>query len=225
MIYDSNIGLQLKTNVEDVTHGQGFVDLVKAFEDISMRRPEGCLKLSVFMRDKFNVDMKASVVPSSAEYKFYGFRAFPGGNSFPDSSVLLNWGTIPNWTLELDDKLVNDYSKRINAKDMAVLFLYWIETNLANLTLSKRVEMLEKEVFCEGRVDHSLISFLYGEKPDIHAQHITVIPRLYRCFWTNFQTNLKNDSMLIRFLEGDYRAALNKLIAAYGTYGLINRKI
>jgi hypothetical protein len=31
--------------------------------------------------------------------------------------------------------------------------------------------------------------------------------------------------MLIRYLEGSYRAALNKLMAAYGTYGLINRKL
>jgi hypothetical protein len=63
-------GLRLLTSVEDVTHGQGFVDLVKAFEDISRKRPEGCMKLAVFMRDKFNVEVEASVVPSASEYKF-----------------------------------------------------------------------------------------------------------------------------------------------------------
>ena len=227
MIYNTEVGLQLKTNVEDVTHGQGFADLVKAFEDISMKRPEGCNELAVFMRDKFNTSVVVKVVSGSAEYKFYGFRAFPYCDefTFPSPSVLLDWGKISKWVIEIDDRLTNDYSKRINAKDMAVLFLYWIETNFANVTLSKRIEMLEKEIFCEGRVDHALVSFLYAPKPNPQAHAIIALPRLYRCFWVNFETNLKNDSMLIRFLEADYRAALNKLIAAYGTYGLINRKL
>jgi hypothetical protein len=189
---------------------------VKAFEDISMKRPEGCSKLEIFMRDKFNVRCKVCIVKSAAEYKFYGFRAFPAN---------LQSGDITNCIIELDDKICNDYSKKVNPKDIAVLFLYFIETNMANETLIKRIEMLQKEIFCEGKVDNSLIEFLYGTKKDIVATRLTEIALLYRYFWVDFKTQLKNDSMLIRYLEGSYRAALNKLMAAYGTYGLINRKL
>ena len=208
-------GLRLLTSVEDVTHGQGFVDLVKAFEDISRKRPEGCMKLAVFMRDKFNVEVEASVVPSASEYKFYGFRAFP---KYPGPMC-------SSWVIELDNKLCDDYSKKINAKDMAVLFLYFVEHNMSNVSLIKRIEMLEKEIFCEGKVDHSLIEFLYGGKKDIYAHNITVLPKLYRYFWVDFRTSLGNDSMLVSYLEAAYHAAINKLIAAYGTYGIINRRI
>ena len=33
MIKKGGFFMELKTSIEDVTHGQGFVDLVKAFED------------------------------------------------------------------------------------------------------------------------------------------------------------------------------------------------
>ena len=225
--------MELKTSIEDVTHGQGFVDLVKAFEDITSRRPEGCHKLEVFMRDKFGLRVKADVVCTSTEYKFFGFRAIPAdvrpkvvsteGDLLPRH--LLDWEHIDDWVFEIDGRFVNDYSKKMNAKDIAVLFLYWIENNLANVTLAKRIEMLEKEVFCEGKVDDALIQFLYGAKHDQRAHLITMMPRLYRCFWVNYRTLLDNDSMLSAYLGNDYTAAINKLISAYGTYGIINRRI
>jgi hypothetical protein len=224
MIYETERGLHLKTSVEDVTHGQGFIDLVKAFEHVSMNRPEGFAELSTFMREKFGVNAKFSVIPSASEYKFYGFRGFPAAMQL-NKNTMLDWGSISDWIIELDDKLVHDYSKRINPKDMAVLFLYWIENNLSNLSLIQRVVMIEKEVFCEGKVDESIIEFLYGDKPNVHAAKIVAIPRLYRCFWVNFNTRLRNESMLTSYLEASYMSAVNKLIGAYGTFGLINRKI
>jgi hypothetical protein len=96
---------------------------------------------------------------------------------------------------------------------------------MCNNTLTQRVKMIEREVFNDKTVDNSLVEFLYGERRDIYASKITKIPLLYRWLWTNFETNLSPDSIVFTYLGSQYNAALNKLIAAYGTLGLINRRI
>lgn len=226
-------GIALQTSPQDLLEGHGFKSLSDAFFNITNgKEQKGLEQLSFVMRELFNINVTFKLVDSSAEYKFFGFRAFP--RNLPDFNDMAdvrtaqnigksNWTNNNNWIIEIDGKIKNNYSSKLLPNDLVYLFIFFIEYNLCNPSLLERAKMLYEQVFCGDRIDYRVKKML--ESPSVRA--LTKMITLQRCNWVNFYAILPSESLL-NFNEtsiAGYKNALNKLILTYGTTQLVNRKI
>lgn len=221
------MGIALKTSPQDLVKGVGFDNIKNAFHYISNgKEQEGLDKLSMTMKELFDINVKFVLTDTSNEYKFFGFRAYPKqmDNFIGSNKIELGkWEDEVNWTIEIDGKVRNDYSSKLLAPDLAYLFIFFIEYNLCNKSLIDRCNMLYNKVFSEDKIDYRVMRML-----DLNpVAKITNVIVLQRCHWVNFLTELPNDSILRvdSSAVSGYLMAMDKLIKTYGTSGLVNRKI
>jgi hypothetical protein len=220
------MAIELQKSPRETVSGPAFDALVKAFDDIMTKGkedPVGLQELKFATQDLFTVEVQSIYFPvygQVSSYKFYGFRVFPYPIDYD-----LNEGASGKIVIELDPRLVNDYSHHLNPNEVAMLFIYHITEIFPNVELNNRIRFLHKAYMTPDNIDWRIVHLYTAQNPTVYQ--LNNLLALYRYYWVNFKkapvdssiVSGWNDSMAI------YSSAVNKLIKAYGTMELVDRKM
>lgn len=233
------MNIQLNKAPREIVAGPTFETLVNAFDSIMTKGKEslaGVQQLKYLTRDIFNIDADISI-PLYGEvsaYKFYGFRVFP--KPFKDLAadkpepgpvgVINGVQVVPQQAvIELDPRLLNDYSNKLTPAEVAILYLYHMTEIVPDKELDNRLVFLHKAYMTPDNIDWRIVHLYTEDNPSVYR--LNVLLNLYRSYWVNFKRTPSMTSIVANYSDSMsiYRSAINKLIKAYGTMELIDRKM
>ena len=228
------MGITLNKAPREIIHGNTFDTLALAFDKIMTKgnsNPDalaaGLSELKFTTKDMFGIDAEFSIPMYSKvkDFQFYGFRAFP--KHLADKSVidLGFWENINDWHIELDHRLITDYSHHLSPQEVAMLFIYYVEHIMTDKDLNNRLKLAHASYLSSDNLDWRVLHIYKRDNPSVYQMNTMLV--VYRCYWTNFVRNLSQTSVIGSYNDSKmiYISAINKLAKAYGTLQLIDRNI
>ena len=218
------MGIDIRVSPREICSGPKFQHLANSFAKVKMRNAEGLNELRMFMEENFGVQASFAVTPNiNADMKFFGFRAYPVQDSDEFKEMLTNWSANNKWYIEIDRRLVDDYSNRLTPIDISYLFIQFVDRNMSNNELGMRSITALEAIFDEDKMDWKVYSLFKKSK---ELQSLIVLLIVHRAFWVNFASVPSPNSIVGSWIDSTsgYQNAVAKLKYAYGTFELIDRK-
>lgn len=213
----------------EIVAGPTFDALTKAFDKImtsgnvpSSKLAAGFSELKFLTKDIFNIDAEFTIplYSEQKDYKFYGFRAFP-----KPLDLAYGYVNAHRWHIEIDHRLVVDYSHHLTPSEVAMLFIYYVENVMTDVTLDERIKYLHLSYMSPENLDWRVVQIYNRRNPSVYNLNLLLL--IWRAYWVNFVEKLPETSIIYKYNDSykTYTSAVNKIIKAYGTSELINRRL
>ena len=241
-------GFRINTDIDSLTSGANFTHLTKVFAFILQHKDnekeiKNALRdLKVSTKAWFGVEVEFSIIDTTSEFQFFGFRFIPNfttlqlmsnrpisGTNRVDwiprddsaQSSILGPLSSPGCLLcEIDRKMFYDPSNKFSPIDITTMFLYQLEWGLTDSNRTDMVTTLIREKITSENIDHRLVEFLHTPP----SKNLLMIPYAIATMYTNFITKVPNSSIVsYGDMPARYNSLMNKLIGRYGKLQLINR--
>jgi hypothetical protein len=224
--------------INDIADGEMFDAISSAIRDIMANKLDKTIiknasdQLSNALRGCFGIDTNIGIIDESTDSTtFYGINVFPGSDCIGDiqDAILSSdmkqireiWQTHREWIIEIDGRLLFDYSLKITEKEVATLLLVSLEQVIFNYA---NIEMIATDIF----MNIAKMNYVHAHIVKTPAlKYIWSIPITYSCAGLGFVDikRMKNrESIIFATPESEkrYCSAIQKITARFGTNEIVN---
>lgn len=191
----------------------------------------------------FDINASISILDTTMDNDFFGFNIYPSvdtirtivdiacdavgkdeivyqGNTYntPSEVIKAIWRNNTEWYIDIDAKILYDYSRRFTTREIVAMLIYCIEnTVFCNESVMIAYRAIRHITL---NVDHRTAVISRSTR----CRNFFIIPIIQSCGYTNFRSEFCPESLFnaLEEMGKDYLAALTKIATQY-TSSIIDR--